>query len=95
MNNKIPALLTEYERQSKSPDTEKSSLAYATRQFTKASEAEQNFQRLKEKLFRRYPAGGGLVDNASPPPPTVQSGTYPFTPASLMTLRWMRRVPVP
>lgn len=52
MNHKIPALLAEYERQSKSPTTEKSSLAFAARQFTTAAEAEQNFQRLKGKLFR-------------------------------------------
>lgn len=51
MKNKISILLTEAERQSKSPDVEKSSLAQATRQFTTASEAEANFKRLRGKLF--------------------------------------------
>jgi hypothetical protein len=52
MMHKIPILLAEAERQSQSPDPEKSSLARATRQFTDASAAEENFKRLKEKLFR-------------------------------------------
>jgi hypothetical protein len=51
MNQRIPVLLAEYERQSKSPDAEKSSLAFATRQFTTAGEAEQRFEQFKEKLF--------------------------------------------
>src|SRR5437870_5028128 len=52
MNNKISLLLAEYKRQSTSPSTKKSSLAYASRQFISASEAEQSFPHFKEKLFR-------------------------------------------
>lgn len=52
MNYKIPVLLAEYERQSKSASPEKSSLAYAAREFESRDEAEKTFERLKQKLFR-------------------------------------------
>ena len=52
MNNKIPVLLAEYERQTKSASAEKSSLAHAARRFETAAEAEKTFERLKQKLFR-------------------------------------------
>jgi hypothetical protein len=51
MNKKISILLAEAERQSVSPDAEKSSLAQASRSFTTASESEANFKQLREKLF--------------------------------------------
>ena len=52
MNHKIPFLLAEYERQSKSASSEKSSLASAARDFETAAEAEKNYGRLKQKLLR-------------------------------------------
>jgi hypothetical protein len=52
MDNKIHILLAQAKRESETATPEKSSMAFATREFVNEREAENAFQHLKRKLFR-------------------------------------------
>ena len=52
MSSRIQDLLEAAERQAERDAPEKSSVSHAARKFANPSDAEKNFNRLKEKLFR-------------------------------------------